>query len=386
MSSKRVEGTLYFSVIAVFAIGQSIGAVDGAIAIIAEALHIPQSTAMYCSTIGTLVSVFASLAVGMFAGKRVGYRAVAVVSGFLLVGGGVLPFLASDFVGVCLCRAVFGIGLGGMLAVQNPVAVALVHDEQARARVLGRGTFVAFAFNCVEDVVGGVLADIGWNYAFLTYALLVLPYLYYVITLPSIPLVPAAPEGERGPFPKFVFGLFAMVLLCGLSITPLLVGCSFLSSNIVASGTVAGVAALAFSVGCMFGGLMFPRVYHAVGRRCMTAFCLLAAVGLLGCALTRNIVVLFVFLIVSGCGFSSVQASVMMVIGLRCDERMVSLASGFVMGALNLGTFLCTNWMDFIGQVTGDPLYTTVFISAGVYAFFAVVLCAKPLFPAKVEA
>lgn len=382
MSTKRVEGILYLSIIAVFSIGQSIGAVDGAIAKIAEAFAIPQSLAMYCSTVGALVSVAASLAVGVFAGKRIGYRPVAIISGFLLVGGGVLPFIATDFVTVCLCRAVFGLGLGGMLAVQNPILVSLVHDEQARARVLGLGTFSAFAFNCVEDVVGGALADVGWNFAFLTYAILALPYLVYVVTLPSIPVVQETESAERKPFPKIVFGLFIMVFLCGISITPLLVGCSFLSSNIIDSGFVAGIAALAFSIGCMLGGLLFPRVYHLVGRRCMTVFCVIAAAGLLGCALTRNIFALMVFLTISGCGFSAVQASAMMLVGLLCDARSVSLASGIVMAALNLGSFLCTNWMDLVGHITGEPLYNTVIIGAITYMFFAVFLWVKPAFPA----
>lgn len=384
--SALAKGSVYLSIIAVFAIGQSIGAVDGVIAKIAVAFQISQATAMYCSTVGALVSVAVSMAVGTVAGRKIGYRPIAVVSGFLLVFGGVLPIIANDFVTLCALRAVFGVGLGGILAVQNPIAVALVKDEQSRAHVVGVGTAVAFAFNCVEDVLGGVLGDIGWNLAFAVYGLLAIPYVYYAVKLPKMPVEYAGEGGtgiERRPFPKVLFAMFAMIFVCGLCIAPLLVGCSFLSSAIIDSATVAGIAAVCFSVGCMLGGALFPVVYGHARRRAMTVFCVIAAAGLFGCAATHNIALLCVFLAVSGVGFSSVQQSVLMLVGILCDQRTVSLASGMVMAALNLGTFFCTNWMGLVGTLTGDPLYNTVYIGAAAYLIFAAILLVRPPFPRR---
>lgn len=396
----QTSGRVYLSIVAVFAIGQSIGAVDGVIAKIAVAFDISQATAMYCSTVGALVSVVVSMLVGAVAGRRVGYRPIAVVSGFLLVAGGVLPIVATSFPMLCALRAVFGVGLGGILAVQNPIAVFLVQDEQSRAHIVGIGTSVAFAFNCVEDVLGGVLGDIGWNLAFAVYGLLAIPYVYYAITLPKMPVVGGDGGGDenagdvggasgargarpREPFPKVLVAMFAMIFVCGLCIAPLLVGCSFLSSAIIDSATVAGIAAVFFSVGCMLGGLLFPVVYGRVRRRGMTIFCVIAAVGLFGCAATRNIFLLCAFLAVAGIGFSSVQQSVLMLAGILCDQRTVSLASGMVMAALNLGTFLCTNWMGLVGMLTGDPLYSTVYIGAAAYLVFGAILLVRPPFPAR---
>lgn len=382
-SSKHL---LYASVIAVFAISQSMGAVDGAIAKIAQAFQISESTAMYCSTIASLVSVAASLIVGTFAGSKVGYRPIAVISGFLLVLGGVLPVIASDFFTLCLCRALFGIGLGGILATMNPIAAALIPDPVAGARVLGIGTFVAFGFNCVEDVIGGCLADISWNYAFLCYALLAIPYLFFALTLPSVPKVPPQDSGGTIRIPTRLWLMSLMFFAIGVSIAPLLIGCSFLSTNIIDSASVAGVIAVAFSVGCCLGGLLFTRLFEHLGGRSMALYCLIAAVGLVACATTRSIVVLFVFMVVSGTGFSAFMAGMQMLARTVCNPRSVSLGSGLAMAALNIGTFACSSWMNVVGKLCGEPLYGTVYIGAALCALFAAILFFRNPFPHREHA
>lgn len=375
------KGLLYASIVAVFAVSQSMGAVDGAIARIAEAFQISEATAMYCSTIAGLVSVVSSLIVGTFAGRTVGYRPIAVVSGFLLVLGGVLPVIASSYVTLCLCRALFGVGLGGILATMNPIAAALVPDAATGARVLGVGTFVAFGFNCVEDVIGGALADISWNYAFLCYALLALPYLFFALTLPSIPKVAGAGGRAKVRIPGVIWAMSAMFFVIGVSIAPLLIGCSFLSTNIIDSATVAGIIAVAFSLGCCLGGLLFTQLFNRLGGRSMAVFCLIAALGLFFCAFTRNIVVLFAFMMVGGMGFSAFMSGMQMLARVTCDPHSISLASGIVMAALNLGTFLCSNWMNVVGALTGDPLYNTVYLGVVLCVAFAVILLFKNPFP-----
>lgn len=381
METRNSKHLPYASIIAVFAISQSMGAVDGAIAKIAQAFQISESTAMYCSTVASLVSVAASLAVGTFAGSKIGYRPIAVVSGFLLVLGGILPVTANNFVTLCLCRALFGIGLGGILATMNPIAAALVPDPVAGARVLGIGTFVAFGFNCVEDIIGGCLADISWNYAFFCYGLLTIPYLFFALTLPDVPKVASQGSRDAIRIPGKLWLMSLMFFVIGVSIAPLLIGCSFLSTNIIDSASVAGVIAVAFSVGCCLGGLFFTKPFERIGGRSMALFCLIAAIGLVVCATTRNIIVLFIFMVVSGTGFSAFMAGMQMLARTVCNRRSVSLGSGLAMAALNLGTFACSSWMNVVGALTGQPLYGTVYIGAAACTLFAIILFAHNPFP-----
>ena len=95
------------------------------------------------------------------------------------------------------------------------------------------------------------------------------------------------------------------------------------------------------------------------------------------CAWTRNIVVLFVFMVVGSIGFSAFMASMQMLVGLTCNQQSVSLATGIIMAALNGGTFLCSSWMNVVGTLTGEPLYAAVYLGSGLCLVFAIILTWK---------
>lgn len=91
-----------------------------------------------------------------------------------------------------------------------------------------------------------------------------------------------------------VFVMCILMALIGLFVAPLLIGCSFLSTAINPSATVAGVVAVCFSVGCMVGGLIYPKLYKMLGRYCFTFFLIVVAIGLIGSSLANNIPLLCV--------------------------------------------------------------------------------------------
>lgn len=369
----------FLTVMAIFSMGQIAGSIDAAIALIGQEFGLSSSTTMYVSSVSALASVIFGLVVGMIAGKKVGYKAVALFSGICVLAGGLIPFFVTNYAVLLAFRAVYGIGFGGMMSLQNTFA-ALTLPKEKQAFALGLGMFVGYGTNCILQFVGGLLADISWNYVFLNNLLLIIPFVILLVCCPNISNNAAAKqiEGkeekkERTPYPPVIFVMCILMALVGLLISPLLIGCSFLSANINPSATVAGIVAVCFSLGCMVGGLIYPTLFKKLGRYCFTCFLLIAAVGVVGSALTNNIPLLCVTTFLGGMGFSTTQTGAMMVTGASVSKSSVAMASSMIMACFNLGMFLCSPFQALIGNITGDALYVPLYIGAVVFVIGAVI-------------
>lgn len=124
--------------------------------------------------------------------------------------------------------------------------------------------------------------------------LLIIPFVILLVCCPDIPNYTAAAEHkgkkkENIAYPPIVFAMCIVMALVGLFVAPLLIGCSFLSTALNLSATVAGVVAVCFSIGCMVGGLVYPKLSKMFGRYCFTCFLVIAAIGLVGSTLANNI-------------------------------------------------------------------------------------------------
>lgn len=372
---------LALSVLSVFAFGNCMGAVDGALSKIATALNVDHTIALYVGSIPALTSMLSSLALGFVAGKRLPYKATVVACAALMIVAGALPVMAESFAMILVTRCFFGLGLGGMMSLQNPIATRLI-PEQRRATILGWGTCVAFTFQCVLQLVGGILADVHWSLVFLTHLILVIPFLVMVLLLPRMPLDP--PEERRGEASRLPL---TALLMCGvigivtLNLAPLLFGSAFYVAAINDSATVAAIIAMLFSIGCMVGGLAYPLLYRLLRGKSFTAFLLIGAVGLCVSASATSIPVLGVGFFIGGISFASMQAGMMMLLGLICPPSRVAFASALMMVFVNLGGFLCSSWEMLIGLITGDALYAPLYVGATLFVILAVILFVRSPFP-----
>lgn len=380
--SKKLFLFAFLTVMAIFSMGQIAGSIDAAIALIGQEFGLSSSTTMYVSSVSALASVIFGLIVGIIAGKKVSYKTVALFSGVCVLVGGLIPFFVTNYAVLLVFRAIYGIGFGGMMSLQNTFA-ALTLPKEKQAFALGLGMFVGYGTNCILQFVGGLLADISWNYVFLNNLLLIIPFVILLICCPNIPNNDSAQEEESAEvkseqkekvsYPPVIFVMCILMALVGLLISPLLIGCSFLSANINPSATIAGIVAVCFSLGCMIGGLVYPTFAKKLGRYSFTCFLLIAAVGVVGSALAKNIPLLCVTIFLGGMGFSTTQAGAMMVTGSSVSKKAVAMASALIMACFNLGMFLCSPFQAFIGSVTGDALYIPLYIGAVVFAIGAIV-------------
>lgn len=376
-ASKRNETFAFLTVMAIFSMGQIAGSIDAAIASIGAHFELSEATTMYVSSVSAIASVIFGLVVGMIAGKKVKYKTIALFSGVCVLIGGLVPFVVENYVVLLVFRAIYGIGFGGMMSLQNTFAnLTLPKEKQASA--LGLGMFVGYGTNCILQFIGGPLADIKWNYVFLNTLLLIIPFVILFVCCPDIPSHTALNEKngakkEKSSYPPVVAAMCIMMALVGLFVAPLLIGCSFLSTAINPSATVAGVVAVCFSVGCMIGGLVYPKLSKVLGRYSFSCFLIIAAIGLVGSALANNIPMLCVTIFLGGAGFSTTQAGAMMVTGASVSKSAVAMASSMIMACFNLGMFLCSPIQAMVDAAVGNGLKTLLYIGTVIFVIGAVV-------------
>lgn len=379
--TKKHNISLIFSILSIFAFTNCLGAVDGAFSKIATALNISHTTALYIGSIPALASTLACLLFGMLIGKKLPYKGTAVFCSGLMVISGVLPVFADNLLFILICRLLFGIGAGGLSTLQNPIVTKLIAADQ-RAVILGLGTSVSFGIQCVLQLIGGVLADISWNYVFLTYSLLLIPLLLQIIRLPQIAMdSQPATSTARAKLPTTVFALSIMMFLVGLNVSPLLFGSAFYAAALNDSATIAAVIAMMFSIGSMLGGLLFPIFQQHLAHRSLSAFISLSAIGFIISAQATNIPLLAIGFLLGGIGFACIMSCNMMVFGLICQPNQIPLASSLMFSCMNCGFFLCSAWQSLLGHLTNDTLYFPLYVGTIIFLIIAVILFVKSPFP-----
>lgn len=381
MSEKNKQAANYrlavATTVAVFCMGQIPGSIDAAISKITAAFHLSSTSGLYVTTVACLVSVAFSILLGFIAGKKIGYRPLILFCAGVELLSALFPFLTNNFVVLIVLRGLFGVGFGGMQSLENTVAATLIPVEK-RAPVLGAGMFFGFGMNCILQFIGGILADIGWNYVFLNHLLLLLPFILVVIGCVKMDfqadneMAQQEDIGGTEKLPISVYQVWILIAFVGIFIAPLLVGCSFLSEQINDSATVAGIVAVCFSVGCMFGGICYSKLFEKLKRNALPVFLLVMALGIAGCAFVRSVVLLCVMIFVAGMGFSLTQATGMMILSLSASPKKIAFASAIMMALFNLGMFFSSKYEELVGMVTGDALYMPLYIGAALLLAFAV--------------
>ena len=385
MNIKTNPLLIYISVLSVFACSNCMGAIDGALSKIGEALQVNHTVALYAGSIAALASMFSSLILGMIVGKKVPYKAAAVFCAILVIVGGTAPFMATNFTTLLITRCFFGFGIGGLMCVQNPIATKLIPVEK-RASILGIGTCVSFGFQCVLQLVGGVLADVRWNYVFFTHLILLLPLIVMIIFLPKMEIDQMESKQEKeGKLPITVILMCVVMGLVGLNLAPLLFGSAFYVAAIIDSATVAAVIAMLYSIGSMVGGLLYAKLYGILKRRSFTAFFIVGALGLFIGATADNIILLAIGFFIGGISNACILAGMMMLFGLICNPSQLGFASALMMAFMNLGAFLCSSWESLIGMITGDALYAPLYVGTVIFLLLALILFLKPPFPKAKE-
>ena len=358
----------------IFAIGNCMGGISGAFARMTEALDIDMSQALFTGSIPSIFCVFASIAIALFGGKLKFYRGIVIFCCIMVIVAGTIPAIGAGYLFILISRSIYGIGLGGLQTLQNPVVTHLISSER-RAFVLGICTSTGFAFQCLIQVIGGVLADMQWNYVFLAHLILIVPLVIILRTLPPTEVPHAkASDSAKEKLPAFVVFLCVIASLAALLASPMLFSGAFYVSNLSGGATAAGIISMMYSLGCMLGGITYPAFFQKLRFRSFAVHLPLGACGFLLSATTDSLFLLGIGFALAGFGQCSTFTGVMTSLSLLCKPTVIGKASALLMGLINVCLFLCSSWLSFIGKITGDSLYAPLFIAAVLYLLMGIAL------------
>lgn len=376
------------AVMSVFFIAMGIGTITPAIQSIAEAFpNLNFSTILLVSTLPSLFIIPSTYIAGMVAGNKVGYRPLLIVGILLFSLAGAAPyFLTTNFTTILITRALFGIGLGALMPLGNAIILSLF-EGQERANMLGLSGVVMNLGGIVLQLLGGILAAIRWNYAFLAHLVGILSLIMVLFMLPE-PERKEQQVNEKIVIPTSVYFISALFGIAMMVNYPLLVNMStIIITDKLGDAASAGVVLSMFTVGGMIAGAIFGKVYQIATRFTISIGLLILALGSGIVHYASNLMILTLGTTLVGIGFGLVMPAVMMILGMIVAPVAFAAASGILMAFMNLGGFLSTYYIAMLSNINSAVRFP-IFVAMCLYGLSGLVYGAiqaknPPSFSAK---
>ncbi|AFA48363.1 MFS transporter [Acetobacterium woodii] len=384
--NQTVKPISAFTILALAFFGMGVGTITPALnAIFVQFSDLPITTLLLVSTLPSLAVIPASIIAGSVAGSKVKYRTLAILGMALFVLGGVAPYFANDFTVILLERAIFGIGLGIISPLANSLVMGVYEGDKV-ATMTGIVTLSMNIGGMVLQFMGGFLAGVGWNYAFLPHGLGIISLILVIFFLPEPHQAPVSTETQVLPKEKLPLKVWITVLVYGiftLCIYPMLVN---MSTLIVERGlgttATAGVVLSFLTIGGMVAGSVFGKVFKISGRFILAFGFAVGVIGLGIVVIAQNIVLLTVGAFLVGVAMSTLIPASMMIISMSTKPTQMAFSVSLFMAGMNLFGFLSTYWIGAIAAITGDAVTTPIAVGAVVSGIFCILyLVVNPLKP-----
>ena len=374
------------SLLAIFFTSMGVATVSPAMAKLAA--QFPSNNYALISTLPTLFIVPTTLWAGAVAGKKIRYRTISLVGILLFLIGGIAPFfLTESFTVLLICRAVFGIGVGLRASLGNAL-VMQYYTGKEQADMLGYGNLISNFGGVLLQMVAGSLAEYGWNYTFLAHLLGLFSLLLLVFQpepeesccAPTVTaevsngyrhsLLKSAGFDHRG---RIATALTAFLLFLQQLVSyPILMNISLLFEHRHAGGaTVAATALSLYSAsGCLIG-FFFGKIFYKLKRLTLVFGYLIAAAGAGILGFAKQTEILMIGSAIMGMTSVLLITSAYAILGMYISPNQSSLAIAIATGVSNLGGFASAYYLNMLGIITGEKLFTPIYVLMGVYTLLA---------------
>lgn len=382
--NQTVKPISAFTILALAFFGMGVGTITPALnAIFVQFSDLPITTLLLVSTLPSLAVIPASIIAGSVAGSKVRYKTLAILGMVLFVLGGVAPYFANDFTVILLERAIFGIGLGIISPLANSLVMGVYEGDKV-ATMTGIVTLSMNIGGMVLQFMGGFLAGIGWNYAFLPHGLGIISLILVIFFLPEPPQAPVVEATQVLPKEKLPLKVWITVLVYGiftLCIYPMLVN---MSTLIVERGlgttATAGIVLSFLTIGGMVAGSVFGKVFKISGRFILAFGFAIGVIGLGIVVIAQNIILLTVGAFLVGVAMSTLIPASMMIISMSAKPAQMAFSVSLFMAGMNLFGFLSTYWIGAIASITGDAVTAPITVGTIVSGIFCILyLVINPL-------
>lgn len=309
-------------------------------------------------TLAQLVSTLTGLIIAVFAPivgvavDRYGRKAVLVGSIVVYGTGPSLAYFLDSLYLILATRVFLGIAVAGIM-VTTTTLIADYFSGKRRETVMGwQGAMMPFGA-AVAMLAGGVIADLNWRTAFLTYlvAFLLLPLVVRYIDEPdietrtevsSLPSLAELREILAGLPLLFLAGVYLTMLIGMVGYNQINVEIPFYLQTVTpVGGAMTGVAIATVAVVAGFVSMKFDSIRNRLNPVAIIA-CIFAAagIGFLIAGLTQSYWIIVVGIVIAGAGLILLTPTLNHWVAARVPERYRGRALSGVTTTQFLGMFL----------------------------------------------
>ena len=371
---KRISPIGTAAIMCLFLVSMGFTVVTPAIAVLGE--HFAGKNVAWVSTLPTLFTVLGTALAGSVMGKKMKYRTLAILSGFLYVIGGCAPALFDNYAGMLVCRAILGFGLGLMAPLGNALIVGN-YKGQKQASLLGYGTLFMNGGGIILQMLGGALADVNWQLVFWGHAFgLIGLFMAFFLPEPDAPAPApeAAKSGKKEKMGKTVWVIAILFVLFNVLNYPVMLNISglFVARQAGTAATAATALSMYTVAGCV-AGLVFGTVFKFAKRWCVALGYILCGLVTLFVYVSQNAATMTLGLILIGFGFSTIMPAFFAWVGVVTPASTVAGAISICMAFTNLGAFISTFWLQFLDLVFGESVLSGIMIEIVVFLIIGVI-------------
>lgn len=379
----------YAAIISMFITGAMGTLENSAIQTIIEAWpHISSATIRLMITLPSLVSMLVMVGIGRFVGTKVSYRTVSI-TGFLcvLIGGLVPFFIHQNWTFILVCRALLGIGVG-LFSVRNPLLMRTVKQSEL-AKFIGIGGVIGSLCSVIINPIVGFLTTLGWNYAFLSNLLVLIPGLLSLLFLQEPPILEVeTKQTTKSKLPTTIYFYIFIQFIATMVLYPMLSGISsYLTEIDIASPTVAGYMLSIYTAGGIVSNLLLSKLQLLLKDKLLWLALSLPMLGCLLVIFSQNIILIALGIFMSGTGFTLAFSTLQVYTGLVCDDQNIAQASLLILAINQLGVFLSSYFIEITAHLPIFELAMKNTYLACAFSYFViltiVVVFRKTITPTK---
>ncbi len=240
---------------------------------------------------------------------------------------GFIPMFIDGFEVIFICRLLIGLGFGILNPLSAVIITAMI-EPQERAPYMGMHVVGMGSGAIVGNLLGGFLADIGYDWFYLIYIIAFLCLIGVWIIIPHMPAVPKekVKSAKLNGTVYFFLGvsLFQLLLLDAFSIN---VGI-YMAEKFAGGTSLTGLVTMVNAVFGLLTGVFFAKLMKKFGTKVVAYAVFLCAAGYLAILVIPGIVGVFICSITGGICRSAMGAGIGLMIANAVAKEGTAKASG----------------------------------------------------------
>ena len=312
--------------------------------------------------------------VGTVVGKRVKYRTVLQLAMACAFIGGVLPFVwHGSFAAVLISRAVFGLGIGG-IGCRNALIIVSFEPEN-RAKYIGIGIFLSNVCGVCMQFVSGWLADINVWYAFLVYAIALVPFVLITLFLrePEYESEANTAREKITVAPRVWLYVIIGLLWCILGYSIMTNMSSFVQMRGLGDAGVSGIILSLYTLGGALGGAAASKLYRSLKRFFVPFAFAVAAAGEALVLVGTNIPLVAIGTALAGFAWFALDTYLISFTGAVSTPASTPLCTSIVLAATQVGVFLSSYACAALGLAFTNTVVASKYMAITGFGICAVV-------------